>query len=57
MMAESGDAYILGDIDVFLRALWDEHRTMQAQYAKEEARAQAWIRHEPLTAMPDASED
>ena len=47
--------YILGDIDVFLVAL--EQGIMQAQWERDQARAEAWIKDGHLSHGPDASED
>ena len=52
---EPADASILGDIDAFIAAL--EAGTMQAQWEKEQARAQAWLAGGPRTTTCDAAED
>ena len=49
------DTYILGDIEAFLQTL--EHGTMQAQWVRDQARAQAWIEDGHLPHACDASED
>ena len=50
-----GATYIVGDIEAFLVAL--EQGVMQTQWARDTARAAAWIKDGHLTRGPDASED